>query len=74
MVGKDTAIKDTDIRLENLERIVKEYGPMVKYAASRIALRLPSHVELDDLISAGVLGLMDAIEKYDPGRGAKFKT
>ena len=37
-------------------------------------MRLPPHVEVDDLISVGVLGLMDAIEKYDPDRGAKFKT
>src|SRR5690606_28072732 len=39
-----------------------------------IAVRLPSHIELDDLISSGVIGLMDAIEKYDPKRDNKFKT
>lgn len=47
---------------------------MIKYVANRIAMRLPSHIEVDDLISVGVLGLIDAIEKYDPNRGAKFKT
>ena len=47
---------------------------MIKYVANRIALRLPPHIEVDDLISVGAIGLMDAIEKYDPSRGAKFKT
>jgi RNA polymerase sigma factor for flagellar operon FliA len=42
--------------------------------AHRIASRLPSHVELDDLINSGILGLMDAIEKFDPARNIKFKT
>ncbi|MFQ5481263.1 MAG: FliA/WhiG family RNA polymerase sigma factor [Nitrospinaceae bacterium] len=59
---------------ENSEQIIKEYAPMIKYVANRIALRLPPHIEVDDLISVGVLGLIDAIEKYDPSRGAKFKT
>ena len=47
---------------------------MIKYVANRIALRLPPHIEVDDLVSVGVLGLIDAIQKYDPTRGAKFKT
>tara|TARA_B110000196_G_scaffold54425_1_gene45055 strand:+ start:14 stop:694 length:681 start_codon:yes stop_codon:yes gene_type:complete len=47
---------------------------MIKYVANRIAMRLPPHIEVDDLISVGVLGLMDAITKYDSSRGAKFKT
>jgi len=46
----------------------------VKYIAARIAGRLPSHVEVDDLINAGILGLIDAIDKYDPTRKIKFKT
>ena len=63
-----------EITPENREQVIREYAPMIKYVANRIALRLPPHVEIDDLISVGVLGLMDAIEKYDPNRGAKFKT
>jgi len=74
MIASDTAIKDADICSENLEQIVAQYSSMVKYAASRIAMRLPAQVELDDLISVGVLGLMDAINKFDSNRGAKFKT
>ncbi len=74
MIAGDTSIQDSDICSENLGRIVDQYGPMVKYVASRIAQRLPAQVELDDLISVGVLGLMDAIGKFDSSRGAKFKT
>jgi RNA polymerase sigma factor for flagellar operon FliA len=48
--------------------------PLVKFVAHRIAARLPSHVELDDLINSGILGLMDAIEKFEPARNIKFKT
>ena len=41
---------------------------------NRIAVRLPSHIDLDDLHNTGVIGLMDAIEKYDPEKNCKFKT
>ena len=56
------------------DEIVIEYAPLIKYIAQKIASRLPSNVELDDLISCGVIGLMDAIEKFDPSRDNKFKT
>ncbi|TDJ49649.1 MAG: FliA/WhiG family RNA polymerase sigma factor [Nitrospina sp.] len=74
MAGKSQTSEQIEICLENTEQIVKEYSPMIKYVANRIALRLPPHIEVDDLISVGAIGLMDAIEKYDPSRGAKFKT
>ena len=48
------------------DEIVIEYAPLVKYIAQKIASRLPSNIELDDLISCGVIGLMDAIVKFDP--------
>ena len=47
---------------------------MIKHLALRIALRLPSHIELEDLINSGVIGLMDAIEKFDPDKGVRFET
>ncbi len=74
MIVSGAVIQDSDICSENLEQIVDQFGPMVKYVAGRIAQRLPTHVELDDLVSAGVLGLMDAVKKFDASRGAKFKT
>ena len=74
MAEKLLAVKEMEINLENREAVIVEYSPMVKYVANRIALRLPPHIEVEDLISVGVLGLIDAIEKYDPARGAKFKT
>ena len=56
------------------KKIIKEYAPLVKFIAQKIAVRLPANIELDDLLSAGVIGLMDAIDKYDPARDNKFKT
>jgi len=56
------------------KKIIKEYAPLVSFIAKKIAVRLPANIELDDLLSAGVIGLMDAIDKYDPARDNKFKT
>ncbi len=56
------------------DQIIVEYAPLIKYIAQKIASRLPANIELDDLISCGVIGLMDAIEKFDPTRDNKFKT
>ncbi|MBX3412480.1 MAG: FliA/WhiG family RNA polymerase sigma factor [Pirellulales bacterium] len=55
-------------------RLIERYLPLVKYNGERIWARLPEGVELDDLISAGVFGLMDAIDAFDLGRGVKFET
>lgn len=68
------AAEEIEITAENREEVIIRYSPMIKYVANRIAMRLPPHIEVDDLISVGVLGLMDAISKYDSSRGAKFKT
>jgi RNA polymerase sigma factor for flagellar operon FliA len=56
------------------DQVIVEYAPLIKYIAQKIAARLPANIELDDLISCGVIGLMDAIDKYDPTRDNKFKT
>jgi RNA polymerase sigma factor FliA len=61
-------------QIEHVDALIQDYAPLVKYLAQRRACRLPASVCLDDLISAGVLGLMDAIEKYDPTRSTTFKT
>ena len=59
---------------EQKDKLIMEYAPLIRFIAQKIAIRLPSNIELDDLISSGVIGLMDAIEKYDPTRDNKFKT
>jgi RNA polymerase sigma factor FliA len=56
------------------ENMIEKFTPLIKYIAKRIVARLPANIELDDLISSGALGLMDAIDKYDPTRENKFKT
>jgi RNA polymerase sigma factor for flagellar operon FliA len=56
------------------DQLIMDYAPLIRFVAQRIASRLPSSIDIDDLISAGVIGLMDAIDKYDPSRDNKFKT
>lgn len=56
------------------ERLILEHAPLVKYIAQRLAVKLPPHVDMNDLINTGVLGLLDAIEKFDPGKGVRFGT
>jgi RNA polymerase sigma factor for flagellar operon FliA len=63
-----------EIPAELKERIVLEHTPLIRYIVNRIAVRLPSHIDLDDLHNTGVIGLMDAIDKYDPEKNCKFKT
>jgi RNA polymerase sigma factor for flagellar operon FliA len=55
-------------------RLVLQYAPLVKYVAGRLRTRMPESVEQDDLVSDGVLGLMDAIERFEPNRGLSFQT
>jgi len=54
--------------------LMEHYTYLVKYTAERLHSKLPDKIELDDLISAGIFGLMDAIDAYDPSRGVKFET
>ncbi len=56
------------------ERLVVAYSPMVKFVAGRLGAGLPSHVEDSDLISYGLMGLIGAIERFEPERGIKFET
>ncbi|MBI5230902.1 MAG: RNA polymerase sigma factor WhiG [Coriobacteriales bacterium] len=63
--GDDTAARD---------QLILNYSPLVKYVAGRLASSLPQTVDTADLISYGIFGLIDAIEKYDPERAIKFET
>jgi RNA polymerase sigma factor for flagellar operon FliA len=56
------------------EEVVHKYLHLVKYVAGRISINLPPNVEINDLINDGILGLIDATEKYDDARGVKFET
>lgn len=61
-----------DLALRNT--LMEHYLPLVRYNAERIGAKLPDEVECDDLISAGIFGLMDAIDSFDLDRGVKFET
>src|ERR1051326_3676197 len=67
------AFKDT--RDESLrERLILHYSPLVKYVAGRVSVGLPATIEQADLVSYGIFGLIDAIEKFDIERQIKFET
>jgi RNA polymerase sigma factor for flagellar operon FliA len=55
-------------------RLVEQYLPLVRYIAERVACKLPKSVDVDDLTSAGIFGLFDAIDGFDMGRNVKFQT
>ncbi len=65
-----TAEPSQDLR----DQLIVHYSPLVKYVAGRVAVGLPQSVEQADLISYGIFGLIDAIDKFDPERGYKFET
>ena len=56
------------------EAFIKQYAPLVKYVAGKVAVGMPHNVEFDDLVGFGVFGLLDAIDKFDPEKNVKFKT
>jgi RNA polymerase sigma factor for flagellar operon FliA len=59
---------------EARDRLILHFSPLVKYVAGRVAVGLPANIEQADLISYGIFGLIDAIDKYDQSRGIKFET
>ena len=56
------------------DRLILTYAPLVKFVAGRLGSGLPAHVDENDLVSYGLLGLIGAIERYDPDRDVKFET
>lgn len=62
--------KDPAIR----EAFIRQYAPLVKYVAGKVAVGMPHSVEFEDLVGFGVFGLIDAIDKFDPEKNVKFKT
>src|SRR3989337_1338839 len=63
-------IMDPDAR----DKLIQEYASKIKYMAYRLSYRLQPDIDIDDLISAGIIGLMDAMDKYDPAKETLFKT
>jgi len=68
------AVTANSLAAVDRERMLLEHMPTVRYVARRIHERLPQHVELDDLISAGVVGLIDAFSKFDHSKKVQFKS
>jgi RNA polymerase sigma factor for flagellar operon FliA len=56
------------------DQLIIQYAPWVKFIALRMAAKLPSHIQAEDLISAGIIGLIDALDKFNPAREVQFKT
>jgi RNA polymerase sigma factor for flagellar operon FliA len=69
-IKEDSGFQDPSVK----EQLILKYAPMIKYIAQRIAVRLPSHVDINDLMSSGMIGLIDALEKFNPDRDIQFKT
>jgi RNA polymerase sigma factor for flagellar operon FliA len=64
--------KTGDERLRNI--LIERYLPLVRYIAERLLAKLPQNIDIDDLTSAGIFGLMDAVKGFDLSRGVKFET
>src|SRR2546427_11570889 len=56
------------------EQIVEHYAPLIKHVMARLPVRLPAHVDHDDLVGYGAVGLLEAIDRFDPDMGIKFET
>ena len=75
LTTEETFIKlNKNISVAERNKIIVKYLPMIRCIARKISSRLPAHIDYEDLISSGVMGLMDAINKYDSSRNNKFKT
>ncbi|MGA2080240.1 MAG: FliA/WhiG family RNA polymerase sigma factor [Holophaga sp.] len=63
-----------EVPFQDRDYLITECLPLVKFISHRISARLPAHVDVDDLIHSGILGLLDAVKKFEPDRNVKFKT
>ncbi len=68
-----SAYKSTGVQ-DARDRLILHYSPLVKYVAGRVSVGLPQNIEQADLVSYGIFGLIDAIDKFDPERKIKFET
>jgi RNA polymerase sigma factor FliA len=63
-----------DLSPDEREKLILQYAPLVKTIAGRLGMRLPQHVGQDDLVSAGIMGLLDAVDKFNEDKGVAFKS
>lgn len=73
-MNTQVAVSRRPLSVQEREQFIADYTPLVRRIAHRIAVRLPPHLEVEDLIHSGFLGLMDAMEKFDPKRNTSFRT
>lgn len=77
MVVRDNEVWTTYLNGQEKTRrqeLVLQYLPLVKYHVNRLAVKPPRHLEQEDLVSYGIIGLMEAIDRFDPSRGVKFEN
>jgi len=73
-INQETLEPSVVIGQKDRDEMIMEGIPLVKFIAYRIANRVPSHVDVDDLINSGIMGLIEAADRFEPGRNVKFKT
>jgi RNA polymerase sigma factor for flagellar operon FliA len=71
---KRVSANDFDLKNKDPESLIREFVPIIKFIALRLAMRMPNGLNVEDLISVGTLGLLDAMGKFDPTRNIKFRT
>lgn len=69
-IAQYTGKKDPQLR----EEMILQFSPLVRYVVGRLAISLPAILDSEDIVSHGIIGLIDAVEKFDPTRGVKFET
>jgi RNA polymerase sigma factor FliA len=68
------SIERSKLSVAERDQLIIQYTPWVRFMALRMAAKLPSHIQAEDLISAGIIGLIDALDKFNPAREVQFKT
>src|SRR5215475_12894805 len=74
LLTKKTDLQSAATDTAERNRLLEENLPEVRYIARRIHDRLPSHVSFEDLVHAGILGLIDAVDKFDPSKNVQLKS
>jgi RNA polymerase sigma factor for flagellar operon FliA len=72
--SRDPKVATVPVERVPREQLLQRYTPLIKYVVERLAIGLPKNVDHEDLMSAGILGLLDAYDKFDSGKGTKFET